>query len=69
MIQCEYRFENFNARGDDDYLNRFARQLDELFQAGWTAPEVNRDPAFKGRWQLCLVKDGSLDFAKARSRT
>jgi hypothetical protein len=69
LIQCEYRFENFNARGDEDYLNQFARRLDELFRVGWTAPEVNRDPAFKGWWQLCLVKADGLDFAKPPSRS
>jgi hypothetical protein len=58
LIRCEYRFENFNARGDDEYLDRFSRRLNELFREGWTAPEINRDPANKGWWRLCLMKDG-----------
>jgi hypothetical protein len=69
VIRCEFQFENFNARGDDEYLNEFARRLDDLFQAGWTALDTSRDPAFHGWWQLCLLKEGGLDVAKARSRS
>jgi hypothetical protein len=69
LIRCEYLFENFDARGGDDYLNRFARKLDELFRAGWTAPEVNRDPALKGWWQLSLVKYDSSEPRTAPSRS
>ena len=68
MIRCELQFENFNACGDDAYLNEFARRLDDLFQAGWTAVDANRDPACKGRWQLCLLKEGGSGVAKARLR-
>lgn len=66
LIRCEYRFESFNARGDDDYLDQVARQLDELFQADWTVPEVNRDPAFRGWWQICLFREGSTGSEGAR---
>ena len=68
MIRFEFQFENFNARGDDEYLIEFARRLDDLFGAGWTAVNANRDTAFRGWWQLCLLKEGGLDVAKARSR-
>ena len=68
MIRFEFQFENFNARGDVEYPIEFARRLDDLFGAGWTAVNANRDPAFRGWWQLCLLKEGGLDVAKARSR-
>jgi hypothetical protein len=68
VIRCEFQFESFNARGEDEYLNEFARRLDDLFQAGWTALDANRDPAFRGWWQLCLLKEGGLGVAKTRLR-
>jgi hypothetical protein len=68
VIRCEFQFENFNACGDDKYLNDFARRLDDLFQAGWTALDANRDPAFNGWWQLCLLKEGGQSVAKASSQ-
>jgi len=61
LIRCEYRFEQFNARGDDEYLDLFARLLDDLFRAGWTAPEVTKDPACRGWWQICLFKEGRAE--------
>jgi hypothetical protein len=68
LIQCEYRFENFDARGDEEYLDRIARQLDELFRAGWTAPEVNRDSTFSGWWKICLYKENRVESEGAPLR-
>lgn len=59
MILCEYRFDRFNARGNDEYLDRFADHLNELLGSGWTAPEVIRDSASSGWWLVCLFKDRS----------
>jgi hypothetical protein len=69
LIRCEYRFENFNARGDDEYLDRFSRRFERLFRAGWTAPEINRDPAVRGWWRLCLVKESDSRPESAPSRS
>jgi hypothetical protein len=61
MTVCEYRFESFNARGDEEYLERFAHFLDELFRIGWAAPEVIRHSAGNGWWLVSLYKeDGSM---------
>jgi len=54
MILCEYRFENFNTRGDDDYLDSFAVRLDELFTQGWALLDAHRDA--EGWWQVELYK-------------
>jgi hypothetical protein len=54
---CEYRFEVFDARGTDDYLDGFAERLDELFSAGWTLPDAERHPALYGWWRLCLFRE------------
>ena len=68
MIVCEYRFENFNARGDDEYLDRFAQRLDQLFAQGWTVLDSYRDAAFEGWWRVELYKTDTLRFEDARSR-
>jgi hypothetical protein len=54
---CEFRFENFNARGEVTYLDRFSSRLEKLFGAGWTAADIHRDQTFGGWWQIVLFKD------------
>jgi hypothetical protein len=54
---CEFRFEHFNARGEDHYLDEFARRLEALFAAGWIAPDIDRNPTCGGWWQIVLFKD------------
>ena len=68
MCLCEYRFENFNARGYDEYLAEFAQRLDQLFAEGWILLNTQRDAAFKGWWQVELHKSGvsRLDDARVR---
>jgi hypothetical protein len=63
---CEYRFENFNARGSDDYLDRTAAHLDRLLRLRWAMVDAKRDGAQKGWWRICLyreIKDFSLKRA------
>jgi hypothetical protein len=43
MVICEYLFENFDARGDDQYLDEFSERLDELFRSGWKLVESRKD--------------------------
>jgi hypothetical protein len=54
---CEFRFENFNARGEDAYLDRFSSRLDTLFGAGWSAADIHQDQTLGGWWQIVLFKD------------
>lgn len=57
MTLCEYRFERFNACGDDKYVDRFARRLDELFLRGWTLVDSRREMASPGWWRVELFRD------------
>jgi len=57
MTLCEYRFEQFNARGDDDYVDRFAWRLDDLFDRGWTLLNSARETASPGWWRVELFRD------------
>jgi hypothetical protein len=52
---CEYQFASFDARGNEDYLDRFATQLDALFQRGWTMADAARDG--RGWGQGCLYRE------------
>jgi len=58
VIVCEYQFENFNALGNDAYLDEFAQRLDELFACGWTLLGSKKDAVFRGWWRLELAKAG-----------
>lgn len=55
MSICECQFESFSARGNEDYLDRFAAQLGALFQRGWTMADAARDGL--GWWQVCLYRE------------
>jgi len=66
MPLCEFRFENFNARGDDEYLDCFAERLDQLFAEGWILLDSRRDGAFKGWWRVELYKAGISRLDGAR---
>jgi hypothetical protein len=66
MIVCECRFESFNARGNDEYLDCFAQRLDQLLASGWTLLDSHRDSAFKGWWQIELFKADVLPLEDAR---
>lgn len=56
MTVCEYRFEHFDARGDDGSYDKFSGRLDELFASGWELLESHRDPGSKGWWRVELFK-------------
>jgi hypothetical protein len=59
VTRCEIRFESFNAGGDDRYLDRFSRRLDELFISGWIRTEVQRDTPLRGQWQVVLFRESA----------
>jgi len=54
---CEFRFESFNARGDDEYLDCATALLDDLLEARWVLADAMRDPAGGGWWRICLYRD------------
>jgi len=57
MALCEYRFEPFHACGDDEYIDRFAQRLDELFSQGWFLIDSTREKDFAGWWRVELFKE------------
>jgi hypothetical protein len=57
MLLYEYRLEAFNARGDDEYIDEFARRLDELLDLGWTLLDSTRERALAGWWRVELFKE------------
>jgi len=57
MSVCEYRFEPFDARGDDEYIDRFTQRLDKLFAEGWILVDSTRDKSFVGWWRVELFKE------------
>jgi len=54
---CELRFERFNARGNDEYLDRLTALLDDLLEARWVLADAVRDPSGGGWWSICLCRD------------
>jgi hypothetical protein len=57
MTIYEFRFENFNARGSDYYLDRTAAQLDCLLQSRWAMVDAKRNAAQSGWWSLCFYRE------------
>jgi hypothetical protein len=39
MIACEYIFKEFNSLGSDEYLDRWASQVDQMAEEGWEGVE------------------------------
>lgn len=57
MTVCEFRFERFNVRGNDEYVDRVTALLDDLLEARWVVADATRDPAGGGWWPICLYRD------------
>jgi hypothetical protein len=57
MLLYEYRLEAFNARGNDEHIDEFARRLDELLDLGWTLLDSSREIALAGWWRVELFKE------------
>jgi len=64
VLVCEYQFENFNALGNDAYLDQFAQRLDELFACGWMLLGSKKDAVFRGWWQMELAKGEIKDLER-----
>ncbi len=62
MIAAEYYYKEFYSRGDDDYLVRWAAEVDRMVEQGWEVLGSQRVPGQPFRWTVCLyrrVGDGS----------
>lgn len=60
MPLYEYRIEAFNARGGDDYVDRFSALLDRLFESGWTVLDSVREQPLTGWWRVELQRERGL---------
>jgi hypothetical protein len=56
MIVCEYLFTEFNTRGSDEYVARWAEHLDETLAEGWEVVDAVRKSSADGMWSVCLAR-------------
>jgi hypothetical protein len=56
MIACEYIFKEFNSLGSDEYLDRWASQVDQMAEEGWEVFECVRRPGRPGSWTVLLCR-------------
>jgi hypothetical protein len=59
MIACELFFKEFYSHGSDDYLLRWAKEVDWMAAEGWKVIECCREPEHSGFWTVI--------FGRARS--
>jgi hypothetical protein len=68
LIAFEHRFESFDTRGNDCYVDGFAARLDKLILEGWRVLESTRDPLSAGCWQVELFREGRLETSRRESK-
>jgi len=61
MIICEYRFDEFNARGSDKYINSWASRVDLMAEEGWEVLECARRAGSFGLWTVLLCRPSRND--------
>jgi len=54
MITCELFFKEFHSRGNDDYLDAWATEVDWMAAQGWRVVECCRRSAHPGFWTVVL---------------
>ncbi len=54
MIVYEYFFKEFHARGNGDYLTKWAAQVDQLAAEGWKVLDCCRKNEQPGFWTVIL---------------
>ena len=52
MITCDVFFKEFDARGSDDYLHHWAKEVDWMAAEGWKVIECCRQPELPGLWNV-----------------
>jgi hypothetical protein len=66
VIVFEHRFESFDTRGNDCYIDGFAERLDRLIVEGWKVLESTRDPFSAGWWRVELLKEARPENIPSR---
>jgi hypothetical protein len=56
-VVCEYLFQDFHPRAGDEYLNWYARHLDQALRQGWKLTDAVRRSGEEGVWTICLLKE------------
>jgi hypothetical protein len=51
-VECEVSFKEFYARGSDDYLTRWVKEVDCMAAEGWQVIECCRQPDSWGFWTV-----------------
>lgn len=62
MIAHEYFYKGFYSRGDDDYINQWAAEIDQMAAAGWEVLGSERMPGVPFQWTVCLYRPYGIDF-------
>jgi len=52
----EYFYKGFHSRGDNDYLNKWAAEIDQMADAGWEVLGSERIPGVPFQWTVCLYR-------------
>lgn len=51
-MECEMFLKEFHARGSDEYLNHWAKEVDWMAAEGWTVVECCRQLERPGFWTV-----------------
>jgi molybdopterin-binding protein len=56
VITGEYFYKGFYSRGDDEYLSRWASEVDRMADDGWEVLGSERTPGIPFQWMVCLYR-------------
>jgi molybdopterin-binding protein len=56
LITGEYFYKDFYSRGDDEYLSRWASEVDRMAENGWEVLGSERAPGKPFQWTVCLYR-------------
>jgi len=56
VITGEYYYKEFYSRGDDDYMVRWAAEVDEMAEDGWEVLGSERSLGLPFQWTVCLYR-------------
>lgn len=56
MTIGEYFYKSFHSRGDNDYLSKWAAEIDRMADARWEVLGSERMPGAPFQWTVCLYR-------------
>ena len=63
MIDCEVFLKEFYARGSDEYLIHWAKEVDWMAAEGWKVVSCCRQPEHPGFWTVIFGRTRSRNSA------